>query len=427
MTKSVYAYRNETLCAEAVPLAEIAEEIDTPFYCISAKQLQRNYHAFSSAFHDMGATIHYAVKANANLALIRVLSDCGAGADITSAGELERALAGGVPAHKIVFSGVGKTRDDIAAALLAGIMQINAESLSEIDLILQVASVLGKTAPISLRINPDVDAKAHSKTSTGHKGVKFGIDVDQIAEALSCIINNRHCVFKGLTVHVGSMLHDFEPFRLAYQRLADIVQLIRSQGIPVERVDLGGGVGIAYDGQTLAPFSDYVQIVHTIFGSLGCALSFEPGRRLVGDACVLVTRIVNVKETNGKKFLIVDAGMNDLVRPAMYSARHEIIPVRKFGDTGKESVSVVGPICETSDSFGDNFMLSESLKAGDLLAIMQAGAYGSSMSSTYNGRPLVPEVLVSGAQHAIVRRRISVSEQMGWESIPDWMVINHAA
>lgn len=427
MTKSVYAYRNGVLCAEALPLAEIAEEVDTPFYCVSAKQLQRNYRLFVKPFADLNATVHYAVKANANLAVIRILAECGAGADITSVGELERALAGGVLPEKIVFSGVGKTRDDIAAALLGGILQINAESLSELRLIDQVAGALGRQAPVSLRLNLDVDAKTHAKISTGHKGVKFGIGLDQLGEALAFLLASPHCAFKGLTLHVGSMLKDYEPFRLAYQRLADVVGLLRAQGIEVERLDLGGGVGIPYDGQALAPFADYAAIVRSIFGSLGCALSFEPGRKLVGDAAVLVTRIVHVKETEGKTFVIVDAGMNDLVRPAMYGARHEILSVRENRDGGAAPFSVVGPVCETSDSFGDHFMLPDQLKAGDLLAIMQAGAYASAMSSTYNGRPLIPEILVSGARHAVIRRRIPVAEQMGWEAIPDWMVIPRAA
>jgi diaminopimelate decarboxylase len=228
-------------------------------------------------------------------------------------------------------------------------------------------------------------------------------------------------------MHVGSMLKDYEPFRLAYQRLADVVGLLRAQGLEVERLDLGGGVGIPYDGQTLAPFADYAAMVHEVLGSLGCALSFEPGRKLVGDAAVLVTRVVHVKETDNKTFIIVDAGMNDLVRPALYGARHEILSVRQNIIGLTAPVSVVGPVCETSDSFGDHFMLPDQLKAGDLLAIMQAGAYASAMASTYNGRPLIPEVLVSGARHAIIRRRIAVAEQMGWESIPDWMVIPRAA
>ncbi|MDD3182253.1 MAG: diaminopimelate decarboxylase [Alphaproteobacteria bacterium] len=426
MTKSVFAYRNGVLCVEAIPLSEIVEEVDTPFYCTSAKQLQRNYRAYATPFEGLDATVHYAVKANANLAVIRVLANCGAGADITSAGELERALEGGVVPEKIVFSGVGKTRDDIAAALLAGICQINAESLSELALIEKVATVLGKTAPVSLRVNPDVDARTHAKMATGHKGVKFGIDIDQLGDALKIILSSSVMVFKGLTVHVGAHLKDYGPFREGYEKLAMLVRLLRDQGVPVERVDLGGGVGIPYDGQVLPPFSDYAAIVHDVIAPLNFAISFEPGRRLVGDASVLVTRIVHIKKAGDKKILIVDAGMNDLVRPAMYGARHEIIALRDDGKALREKVSIVGPVCETSDSFGDQFELP-SLQSGDMMAIMQAGAYGSSMSSTYNGRALIPEVLVSGAQHAVIRRRIAVAEQMGWESVPDWMVITRAA
>lgn len=426
MTKSVFAYRNGVLCVEALPLAEIAEEVDTPFYCTSAKQLQRNYRDFAAPFADLDATVHYAVKANGNLSVIRVLANCGAGADITSAGELERALEGGVKPSKIVFSGVGKTRDDIAAALLAGICQINAESLPELELIGQVATILGKTAPVSLRVNPDVQAGSHAKISTGHKGVKFGIDIDSLGDALKIILSSDVMSFKGLTVHVGSHLKDYEPFRQCYEKLAMLVGVLRGQGVAVERVDLGGGVGIAYDGQEIAPFSEYAAIVRDVIAPLNCAISFEPGRRLVGDASVLITRVVHVKDIGHKKFLIVDAGMNDLVRPAMYGARHEIIAVREDFNIPREGVSVVGPVCETSDCFGDNYQLPP-LKSGDLIAVMQAGAYGSAMSSNYNGRALIPEVLVSGAQHAIVRRRIAVAEQLGWESIPDWMVVSRAA
>jgi len=427
MTKSVFAYRNAVLCAEAIPVAEVAEEVDTPFYCISAKQLQRNYRAFAAPFSGMDATVHYAVKANACLAVLHVLADCGAGADVTSSGELERALAGGMRPEKIVFSGVGKTRDDIAAALLAGVLQINAESLSEIGLIERVAKALGKTAPVALRVNVDVDALAHAKTSTGHQGVKFGIDLDQVAAALALVIGGSACVFRGFSVHVGSMLGDYGPFRQAYGRLADVVRLVRAQGIVVDRVDLGGGVGIPYDGQKPPPFSDYVAIVREVIGPLGCAVSLEPGRKLVGDAAALITKVVHVKDAGGKTFLVVDAGMNDLVRPAMYGARHEIIAVRQSEGEEKMTASVVGPVCETGDSFGDGFCLPACVQEGSLLAIMQAGAYGSSMASMYNGRPLVPEVLVSGAQYAVVRRRIAVAEQIGWEMIPDWMVASCAA
>ncbi len=426
MNKSVFSYRNGALCAEAIPLAEIAEDVDTPFYCTSVKQLQRNYRAFAAPFEGLDFQIHYAVKANANLAVIRVLADCGAGADITSSGELERALEGGVHPKKIVFSGVGKTHDDIAAALLAGIYQINAESIPEILLIDEVARVLGKTAPVSLRVNPDVQAGTHEKISTGHKETKFGIDLQQLAEAIGLVLSRERLSFKGLTVHVGSHLHDYEPFRKAYARLADIVRMSRAQGIVVERLDLGGGVGIPYDGQTLAPFADYARIVHETVGALGCALSFEPGRRLVGDASVLVTRVVHVKKTPHKTWLVVDAGMNDLVRPAMYGARHEIVAVREAPRTTLQPFSIVGPVCESSDLFGENYSLPP-MQAGDLIAVLQAGAYGSSMSSTYNGRALIPEILVSGVHHAVIRRRIAVAEQMSWETIPDWMVMSRVA
>jgi diaminopimelate decarboxylase len=394
--------------------------VGTPFYCYSTQQLRQNYNDFAAPFAGMKSTIHYANKANANQAVIRTLADCGAGADITSAGELERALRAGVPSEKIVYSGVGKTRDEITAALSARVHQINVESIPELDMISQMATALKQTAPVTLRINPDVDARTHKHLATGHKETKFGIDIAQIDEAIRLASTLPGLAFKGLTVHVGTMVTDYEPFRMAFQVLADLVRRLRAGGVKIERLDLGGGVGIPYDGKKLAPFSDYIAIVREIIAPLDCELSFEPGRRLVGDAGVLVTRVTRVKQTPAKKFLVLDAGMNDLVRPAMYGARHGVVPVdERPGDSNSLS-TLVGPVCETGDMFGENYRLPD-MAAGDLLAILQAGAYGSAMASTYNGRPLVPEVLVNGAEYAIVRRRIAVAEQISWESLPSWM------
>jgi diaminopimelate decarboxylase len=417
---SAFTYRSGRLWAENVALEKIATEVGTPCYVYSTEQLKINYRSFVDAFKQSKISIHYANKANANLAVIRTLVACGAGADITSIGELERALAADVPPERILYSGVGKRREEIVAALLAGIYQINVESIPELHLISQVATDLGRPAAVTLRVNPNVAARTHRKTSTGETGTKFGIDNAQLPEAMTLATTLSGIQFKGFMVHIGSHVYDYEPYREAYQTLATLVTETRARGIKVDRLDLGGGVGIPYDGQTLAPFTDYATIVKETVGNLGCELSFEPGRRLVGDAGVLLSRVVYDKQGVSKRFLIIDAGMNDLIRPAMYEARHSILPVYERPDIDPPLADVVGPVCETSDLFGEDYRLP-GVGQGDLVAILQAGAYAASMSSTYNGRPLIPEVLVSGSQYAIVRRRIAVAEQLTWESIPQWM------
>ena len=420
-----FSYRNGALCAEAMPIAEIAADVGTPFYCYATERLQENYRAFASPFAGLNAMVCFAVKANANQAVIRTLANCGAGADITSVGELERTLQAGVKPEKIIFSGVGKTRDEIRAALLARVHQLNVESIPELRMIGEVAAQLGVVAPILLRVNPDVDAKTHKHLSTGHKETKFGIEWEQLDEALRLATNLSGLAFKGLSIHVGTYVPDYSPFRLAFERLAELVKRLRGEGYVIERLDLGGGVSIPYDGESLPPFADYAALVKEIIAPLGCAIAFEPGRRLVGDAGILVSRVIRVKEGVTKKFVIIDAAMNDLVRPAMYGARHEIIAATDAPAAAK-AVDVVGPVCETGDLFGADYRLPE-LAAGDLVAILQGGAYGCVMASAYNGRALIPEVLVSGAQYAVVRRRIVVAEQIGWEGLPSWLATPCAA
>ncbi|MGE3624147.1 MAG: diaminopimelate decarboxylase [Bdellovibrionales bacterium] len=416
-----FAYRNGSLCAEDVPLEKIAAEIGTPFYCYSSARLQKNYREFADAFTGQRARIYYAVKANPNQAVIRTLADCGAGADITSVGELERALNAGIRPEKIVFSGVGKRRDEILAALLAGIYQLNVESIPELHRISEIAAELGREAPVTLRVNPDVDPHTLAKIATGEKETKFGIELAQINDAVHLAKSLPGLSFKGFAMHIGSQLTDYEPFRLAYSRLADLVAQCQANGMQVDRLDLGGGVGIPYRlGENLPPMADYAAIVRNTVGSLPCELGFEPGRFLVGTAGILVSRVVYAKEAIAKKFLILDAGMNDLLRPAMYEARHPIIPEKKSGSASSNLWDVVGPVCETSDLFGEEYDLPYT-GPEDLLAILQAGAYGAAMSSNYNGRPLIPEVMVAGNEYAIVRRRIAVAEQIAWESLPPWL------
>jgi len=410
-----FTYHKGTLCAGSLSLADVAEKVGTPFYAYSQTRLRENFHEFQAALADLNPLICYAVKANANIAVIRTLTECGAGADVTSAGELERTLKAGTAPQKIIFSGVGKTREEIAFALKTNIYQINAESISEIHMISDVAQQLGVTAPLALRVNPNVAARTHYKIATGEMGTKFGIDSVQLDEAMALTRSLSHLDLKGFQVHVGSHLFDYGNFRDAYNKLADMVRHWRAQGFSLTRLDLGGGVGIPYDGQTQAPFTEYAQVVRETVGSLGCELAFEPGRRLVGDAGVIISRVIYDKRGASKRFLILDAGMNDLIRPAMYEARHSIIPVKENLNEA-EPVDVVGPICETSDLFGENYLLP-GVGAGDLVAILQAGAYGAAMSSNYNGRPLIPEVMISDTDFRLIRRRISVQEQMDWECL----------
>ncbi|HEU0117468.1 MAG TPA: diaminopimelate decarboxylase [Alphaproteobacteria bacterium] len=415
-----FSYRNGILHAEDVSLEAIAKGVGTPTYVYSSAKLKQNYKEFSEPFKGLKTTIHYANKSNANQAVARTLIECGAGVDITSGGELERALDAGAAPDKIIFSGVGKTKDEIAAALKAGVRQLNVESIPELKQISAIASEIGKKAPVALRVNPNVAAHTHRKISTGEMGTKFGIDHAQLDEAMSLVKTLPNLEFRGFTVHIGSHLHNYDNFREAYGKFAEMVKHWQGKGYAFHGLDLGGGVGIPYDGQTQAPFSDYAAIVRDVFKDFSGELSFEPGRRLVGDAGILLTRVVYDKQGASKRFLIIDAGMNDLVRPAMYDARHSIIPVREPKSGDAKLADVVGPVCETSDLFGVDYSLP-GVGQGDLVAILQAGAYSAAMSGNYNGRPLVPEVMVSGGQHAVVRKRVSVSEQMGWESLPPWM------
>ncbi len=416
---NVFAYQNGSLAVEQVSLERIAAEVGTPCYVYSTERLRQNYADFIGGFQGMNAAVYYAIKANPNLAVTRALVDCGAGVDITSVGEMERALRAGVSPTKILYSGVGKRRDEIEAALNAGIRQINVESLPELHLIEQVTAELGKRAPVTLRINPNVAARTYKQNSTGELGTKFGIDLAQLDGVMEIVAKLSHIDFKGFQVHIGSHVFDFEPFREAFQKLADLTRFWRTKGFAIDRLDLGGGITIPYDSQTLAPFSDYVAIVRETVGDLGCELAFEPGRRLVGDAGILLSRVTFDKQGLSKRFLILDAGMNDLIRPAMYGARHTILPVKENHAADAPLADVVGPVCETSDLFGEDYRLP-GVGQGDLVAILQAGAYGSAMSSNYNGRALIPEVMVSGGQFAIVRRRITVAEQLGWEAFPPW-------
>ena len=418
---TLFAYRDGALHAEAVPLAEIAAAVGTPFYCYSATTLETAWRAFAAAFAGQDATICYALKANSNLAVVRTLARLGAGADVVSEGELRRALAAGVPAGSIVFSGVGKSRGEMKAALEAGIFQLNVESLPELEALSEVATSLGLTADIALRVNPDVDACTHHKISTGKKENKFGIDFDHARDfyARAAALPGIRPV--GLAVHIGSQLTSLEPFRHAFRKTAQLIEALRTDGHPVSRLDLGGGLGIVYRDEIPPEIADYAAVVREATHGLGLHLLLEPGRALVGNAGVLVSRVLYVKSGLHRRFVILDAAMNDLIRPSLYDAWHAIVPVAEPpAGSQVEPFDVVGPVCETGDTFASQRQLVAP-KAGDLMAIRSAGAYGAVMASSYNTRPLIPEVLVSNHRFAVIRHRPSYDEMLGLDHLPPWL------
>ncbi len=416
-----FRYVEGELHAEEVAIAPLAARLGTPFYLYSASALAAAYRRFAGAFAQERPLVSFALKANSNLAVVSLFAALGAGADVVSEGELARALAAGVPAEKIVFSGVGKRRSELAAALAAGIRQINVESFSELNRLCALATEMGRVAPVALRVNPDVDAATHDKISTGRKKDKFGIAWDEVIEAYRLAARLPGLEPVGLALHIGSQLVDLAPFRRAFERLRELLHRLRQSGLAVSRIDLGGGLGIRYSDEKPPDLQAYAALVREIFGTLEVELSFEPGRFLCGAAGLLVARVETVKESAGKRILVLDAAMNDLIRPALYGASHEILPLRQaLREEPLLAADVVGPICESGDSFAEGRPLPP-FAEGDLLAFKAAGAYGAVMSSTYNSRPLLPEVLVSGRRFAVVRARQSVAELLALDSIPEWL------
>ncbi len=416
-----FTYRNGELHAEDVPLSRIAAEVGTPVYCYSSTGIEHQATRFLKAFADQPASIHYAVKANSNLAVIRLLAKLGVGADVVSEGELRRALAAGVPAQKIVFSGVGKSAEEMEFALGRDIFQINVESEPELRLLSAVASRMGKTARIALRVNPDVDARTHAKISTGKKENKFGIEIDRAQEIYRLAADLPGISPQGIAVHIGSQLTRLSPFDLAFQRVAELVRQLRAEGMTVSQLDLGGGIGISYRGEVPPDPVDYAQLVKRVTAGLDVSLAFEPGRYIVGNAGILVSRILYVKQGLSRRFVIQDAAMNDLIRPSLYEAWHEIVPVKEpAAGVSLDAVDIVGPVCETGDTFATERPLSP-VESGDLLAILSAGAYGATMSSSYNTRLLAPEVLVRGSVFSVIRPRPSFEELLSQDKIPDWL------
>jgi diaminopimelate decarboxylase len=415
-----FSYNNGNLCAEDVSIERLAEEVGTPFYCYSTATLERHYNVFARAFEGLDTLVCFAVKANSNIAVLKTLADQGAGADVVSGGELKRALVAGIPVDKIVFSGVGKTKEELTSALNAGVMQINVESVPELEALNEVAQSMGVQAPVSIRVNPDVDAKTHAKITTGLSENKFGIGIGEAQDVYASGREMAGIDLVGVAVHIGSQLLDLTPFKHAYTRVGDLVKTLRADGHDMRSLDLGGGLGIPYEGQETPSPEAYAEVVKEAVGDIGCRIMLEPGRVIAGNAGILVTRVVYVKEGPTRTFIIVDAAMNDLMRPSLYDAHHDIVPVvEPSPDAALIDVDIVGPICETGDTFGTKRPMP-ALKAGDLLAVRTVGAYGAVMSGTYNTRPLVPEILIRGDDFTVVRRRLSVDDMLAMEALPDW-------
>jgi diaminopimelate decarboxylase len=418
-----FGYRIGELHAEDVAIGRIAAEVGTPVYVYASATVERHYRVFAEALADLDPLICFAVKANGNLAVVATLARLGAGADVVSGGELTLARAAGIGGDRIVFSGVGKTEDELALALEARVLQINVESMPELEALDRVARRLGMVAPVAIRINPDVDALTHAKISTGLKENKFGIEWTVAHRIFAAAARLDGIDPLGLAVHIGSQVSGVEPFRAAFRRLRDLVAILRADGHRIRTLDVGGGLGVPYgDGAepTAGPLA-YAEVVRATLADLGCRLIFEPGRLIVGNAGVLVTRVIYVKEGATRTFVIVDAGMNDLMRPALYGAFHSIVPVTQAAaDAPLRDVDIVGPVCESSDTFAVARPLPP-LKSGDLLALRTAGAYGAAMASTYNARPLVPEVLVQGDRFAVVRERVPVEAILARQHLPPWL------
>ncbi|MEL7463161.1 MAG: diaminopimelate decarboxylase [Pseudomonadota bacterium] len=418
-----FAYRNGVLHAEDVSLADIAAEVGTPFYCYSRATFERHIRVFDEALAGMPHLVCYAMKANSNLALLKIAVAAGAGMDVVSGGELRRALAAGCPPEKIVFSGVGKTEEEMRLGLEVGIRQFNVESEPELRRLNRVAAAMDKRAAITVRVNPDVDAKTHAKISTGKSEDKFGIPIAKARSVYAEAAAMEGIEVVGVDVHIGSQLTELAPYEAAFLKVRELTEQLREDGHDIRRLDLGGGLGIPYQQSNEAPPLpfDYGEVVRRTVGDLNCEIEIEPGRLISGNAGVLVAQTIYRKEGDGRDFLILDAAMNDLIRPAMYDAWHDIVPVKEPGpDVPVGPVDIVGPVCESGDTFAKQREMAF-VDEGELVAFRSAGAYGAVMSSEYNSRPMIPEVLVSGSRFDVVRPRPTYDEMLGRDRIPDWL------
>ncbi len=418
-----FSYKSGILHAEDASIKEIAKKVGTPFYVYSTATLRRHFDLFESALSGIDHLICYAVKAASNQAILRTLANFGAGMDVVSGGEYKRAREAGVEGSQIVFSGVGKTGAEMKLALTEGVRQFNVESEEELQVLSAIAHNMDKVAPITIRVNPDVDAKTHEKIATGKAENKFGIPISRAREVYAKAASLPGIQVVGIDVHIGSQLTQLLPFEEAYKKLADLTEMLRSDGHEIKRLDLGGGLGIPYgskDGSPPTP-KEYGQMIKRVLGHLNCEIEIEPGRLLVGNAGLLVSEVIYVKKGHDRKFLILDAAMNDLLRPALYEAYHDIVPVMQPSVNQKNTVyDVVGPVCETGDTFAKSRTM-HICKPGELVAFRSAGAYGAAMASEYNTRPLVPEVLVNNSDYSEIRERPTLDEIIGRDKIPNWL------
>jgi len=416
-----FSYKNGAYYAENVAITDIVKEIGTPFYCYSSATLEHHYKVFSSQFADIDAEVCFAVKSNDNLAVLATFAKLGAWADVVSGGEIRKVRKAGIKAANIVFSGVGKTAEEMSYALDEGIFQFNVESEAELLLLNEVAISKDKKAPIAIRVNPDVDPKTHAKISTGQKESKFGIAMSHALGVYRKANSLPGIDVQGVSVHIGSQLTTLEPFAKAFSHLRNFVNELRAENIKVTTLDLGGGLGIPY-GKEQPPLPEfYAEIAKRETSGLGVKLLFEPGRVLVGNAGILVSKVLYIKNGENRIFVIADAAMNDLIRPTLYDAYHEIIPViTPSGDVHTEMVDVVGPVCETGDIFAEQRLMKVP-KPGDLIAFRSAGAYGAVMAGTYNARPLIAEVMVKGDKFSVIRPRQTYDELLGRDKLPDWI------
>ncbi len=418
-----FLYRDGALYAEDVRISEIAAAVGTPFYVYSTATLLRHFKLFDDALVGTDHLVCYAMKAASNQAILKTLAQAGAGMDVVSGGEYLRAKAAGVPGDKIVFSGVGKTADEIRTALTGGIRQFNVESEPEMEVINAVATELGVVAPITVRVNPDVDAKTHAKIATGKSENKFGIPISRATEVYAHAASLPGLEVIGIDVHIGSQLTELEPFELAYTKVAELTEQLRAEGHNIRRLDLGGGLGIPYTRSNDAPPLplEYGALIKKTLGHLGCEIEIEPGRLIAGNAGLMVSKVIYVKSGEGRDFLILDGAMNDLIRPAMYEAHHDIVAVQEpAAGVEQQPYDIVGPVCESGDTFAKQRNMPP-LAPGDLIAFRSAGAYGAVMASEYNTRPLIPEVLVNGDQFAVIRERPSFDEIINRDTIPEWL------
>ena len=419
-----FLYKNGVLHAEDVDLRAIAEQVGTPFYVYSSATFLRHVQVFNDALGDLPHMIFYAMKANSNQAILRILANAGCGMDVVSGGEYRRAIAAGVPGERIVFSGVGKTEAEMRLVLAGGIRQFNVESEPELVLLDQVAQSMGCVVPITVRVNPDVDAKTHAKIATGKSENKFGIPIAKARQVYAMAAKMPGIAVVGIDVHIGSQLTDLAPYADAFRKVADLTETLRADGHEISRLDLGGGLGIPYaqSSNEAPPLPmEYGKVIAETVGHLGCEIEIEPGRLIAGNSGLMVSKVIYNKAGEGRDFLIIDGAMNDLIRPAMYEAYHEIIPVMEAAPGVEQSpIDIVGPVCESGDTFAKQRMMPP-VPDGGLIAFRSAGAYGAVMSSEYNSRPMIPEVLVNGDQFAVIRARPTFDEMINRDTIPEWI------